>query len=49
MSTDGSSGGLIRLITIDESGATRRTVKGDEVPLYDDEIMARGARAMALN
>lgn len=32
MSRDGSSGGIIRLVTIDESGMKREYVAGDELP-----------------
>ncbi|CAL8465244.1 g4779 [Coccomyxa elongata] len=38
MSRDGSSGGIARLITLTKAGAERRMIKGDEVPLFWDEI-----------
>eukprot|EP00741_Cyanophora_paradoxa_P007295 tig00001098_g7056.t1 len=34
MSRDGSSGGVIRLVTIDESGASRRMVPGNRLPAF---------------
>ncbi|XP_065187868.1 proteasome subunit beta type-6-like [Sycon ciliatum] len=34
MSRDGSSGGVIRLVTIDESGVARRTLTGKEIPTF---------------
>ena len=38
MARDGSSGGVVRLITISKDGAERRLVKGDEVQLYGEEL-----------
>ena len=38
MSRDGSSGGLARLVTITKEGADRRLVRGDDIPLFWDEI-----------
>jgi len=38
MARDGSSGGLIRLVTINASGVTHRTVQGSEIPLYHEEL-----------
>lgn len=38
MSRDGSSGGIARLVTLTKAGAERRMIKGDEVPLFWDEI-----------
>jgi 20S proteasome subunit beta 1 len=38
VSRDGSSGGLARLVTLSKDGAERKMIKGDEVPLFWDEI-----------
>ncbi len=38
MARDGSSGGVVRLITLSKDGAKRRMVKGDEVQLYGEEL-----------
>ena len=38
MSRDGSSGGLARLVTVTKEGAARRLVRGDDIPLFWDEI-----------
>ncbi len=38
MSRDGSSGGIARLVTLTKAGAERKMIKGDEVPLFWDEI-----------
>lgn len=38
MSRDGSSGGLIRLVTVNEGGAERRMIQGPEIPLFVDEL-----------
>ncbi len=42
MSRDGSSGGIARLVTLTKAGAERRMIKGDEVPLFWDEIEPMG-------
>ena len=34
MSRDGSSGGIIRLAAIDESGIERRVIVGNELPSF---------------
>lgn len=34
MSRDGSSGGIIRLAAIDESGIERRVILGNELPTF---------------
>eukprot|EP00696_Hemimastix_kukwesjijk_P010177 gnl/Hemi2/22789_TR7630_c0_g1_i1.p1 gnl/Hemi2/22789_TR7630_c0_g1~~gnl/Hemi2/22789_TR7630_c0_g1_i1.p1 ORF type:complete len:240 (-),score=59.36 gnl/Hemi2/22789_TR7630_c0_g1_i1:139-807(-) len=34
MSRDGSSGGVIRLVTIDQDGLTRRMVEGNKLPTF---------------
>lgn len=39
MARDGSSGGCIRLVTIDAHGATADFVPGHQVPLYQDEVL----------
>ena len=47
MSTDGSSGGLIRLVTCDKDGVSRSLVRGDGgVPRFGEEA---GAAAIAAN
>lgn len=38
MARDGSSGGVIRLVTIDAHGVTRTLVPGNEVPVSYDEL-----------
>ena len=38
MARDGSSGGTIRMVTIDAHGAQRHYFQGDQVPLCYDEI-----------
>ena len=38
MARDGSSGGVIRLVTIDQHGVTRTLVPGNEVPVAYDEL-----------
>eukprot|EP00850_Spirogloea_muscicola_P009966 SM000057S18396 [mRNA] locus=s57:347039:349141:- [translate_table: standard] len=38
MARDGSSGGVVRLITVNEEGAFRRFVPGDKLPLYHEEL-----------
>ncbi len=44
MSRDGSSGGVIRLVTIDAKGVTRRMVPGHEVPVGYDELQGAALR-----
>lgn len=34
MSRDGSSGGIIRMVAIDESGIERRVLLGNELPTF---------------
>ncbi|EIE23261.1 proteasome subunit [Coccomyxa subellipsoidea C-169] len=48
MSRDGSSGGLARLITITKAGAERRMIKGDEIPLFWDEIEPMGTNGTGM-
>jgi len=38
MSRDGSSGGVVRLVTIDQQGSTRRMLTPEEHPTMWDEI-----------
>ncbi|CAG9465117.1 unnamed protein product [Pedinophyceae sp. YPF-701] len=38
MARDGSSGGLLRLVTINKEGVHKRTVLGSEIPLYHEEL-----------
>jgi len=42
MSKDGSSGGVIRTVTINEQGAERTLHRGEEVPFFQDEVAPRG-------
>lgn len=44
MSTDGSSGGCVRLVTVSQSGATRTYHPQCQLPVFHDE-MPRVARA----
>ena len=44
MARDGSSGGVIRLVTIDAHGVTRRLVPGNEVPIHHDELQGAAMR-----
>jgi 20S proteasome subunit beta 1 len=37
ISQDSSSGGCIRLVTINEAGAHRRFIPGSQIPLYQDD------------
>ncbi|KAK9838999.1 hypothetical protein WJX74_007598 [Apatococcus lobatus] len=43
MARDGSSGGVVRLITLSKDGARRRLVKGDEVQLYGEELQMQSS------
>jgi len=38
MCRDGSSGGLIRLVVIDKSGTNRKLIRGDDIPLFPEEL-----------
>lgn len=38
MNTDSSSGGCIRLVTVDASGKEERFIAGDKVPLFQDDL-----------
>jgi 20S proteasome subunit beta 1 len=38
MSTDGSSGGCVRLVTVDKDGATRTYHPQTELPVFYDEL-----------
>lgn len=38
MSRDGSSGGVIRLVTINKEGTTKRMVRPEEQPVFWDEL-----------
>ncbi len=42
MARDGSSGGVIRLVTIDKKGVTRKLIPGQQVPLGYDELQQPG-------
>ena len=37
MSTDSSSGGCVRLVAVDATGAHERFIPGDQVPLFQDD------------
>jgi 20S proteasome subunit beta 1 len=47
MSRDGSSGGVIRLVTVNKDGAERKMIQGPEVPTFWDEL-APSAAAMVI-
>jgi len=38
MARDGSSGGVIRLVTIDKNGASKEMVPGDKLPVKAEEM-----------
>ena len=38
MTTDSSSGGVIRLVTVDKSGPNRQIVKPEDMPTFWDEL-----------
>ena len=42
MARDGSSGGMARLVTVDKDGVTRTNIKGNDIPLFWDEIEPNG-------
>ena len=42
VSTDGSSGGMARLVTVTKDGPERRVVAGDRMPLYSGAVEAEG-------
>jgi 20S proteasome subunit beta 1 len=48
MSTDGSSGGLIRLVTVTKEGSVRKLIKGNDVPLFGEELEPVGATGMVI-
>ncbi len=37
MARDGSSGGVVRTVNIDQQGVTRNMVGGDQLPVYYDK------------
>lgn len=45
MARDGSSGGMIRMVVVDQNGAENVEVRGDHVPLYHEEIGAEAVVA----
>ncbi len=45
MARDGSSGGLIRLVTVDKDGAHKRTVQGAQLPLVLGDMPEPGTNA----
>ena len=48
ISRDGSSGGVIRIATIDESGIERKVFTGSDIPtFFDSEAPAAGLEARA--
>jgi 20S proteasome subunit beta 1 len=42
VSTDGSSGGMARLVTITKDGAVRRHVAGDQLPQFSESVEPGG-------
>lgn len=38
MARDASSGGIIRLVTLNKDGATRKYIPGEDVPLFHEEL-----------
>ena len=48
MTSDASSGGIIRTVTLDQSGATRRYVGGEQVPTWSEDLPAPSAAATAM-
>ena len=49
MARDGSSGGVVRLVTVDGAkggAATERLLRGDAVPLFGDELLPPGAKGL---
>jgi 20S proteasome subunit beta 1 len=38
MSRDGSSGGIMRLVTVTEAGSKQQYIQGPDVPLFGDEL-----------
>eukprot|EP00894_Picocystis_sp_ML_P004958 jgi/Pico_ML_1/55475/g1152.t1 len=42
MSRDGSSGGMVRVVIVDPTGSEKRMVRGDQVPVYHEEIGSEG-------
>lgn len=47
MARDGSSGGVIRMVTIDAHGVTRKMIPGNEVPVGYDELLQSARTAAA--
>lgn len=48
MSTDGSSGGLIRLVTVTKEGSKKKLIRGNDVPTYGDELKPSGPTGMVI-
>ena len=48
ISRDGSSGGVIRTVTVDEHEQTKEFLPGDQVPVYFDEMKTAEAGAQPL-
>lgn len=42
MARDGSSGGMARLVTINQEGCSKRLVKGDQIPLFWNDLEPKG-------
>ena len=42
MARDGSSGGMARLVTINKEGTARKTIKGDQIPLFWNDLEPNG-------
>eukprot|EP00239_Pterosperma_sp_CCMP1384_P003981 CAMPEP_0197847332 /NCGR_PEP_ID=MMETSP1438-20131217/5719_1 /TAXON_ID=1461541 /ORGANISM="Pterosperma sp., Strain CCMP1384" /LENGTH=217 /DNA_ID=CAMNT_0043459219 /DNA_START=136 /DNA_END=789 /DNA_ORIENTATION=+ len=45
MARDGSSGGMVRLVTVNKDGSTRRLVTHEELPPFFEELDLRNLRA----
>lgn len=42
MARDGSSGGMVRLVIVDGTGVEKKTIRGDEVQVFHEEIGSDG-------
>eukprot|EP00244_Chara_vulgaris_P006830 TRINITY_DN2576_c0_g1_i2.p1 TRINITY_DN2576_c0_g1~~TRINITY_DN2576_c0_g1_i2.p1 ORF type:complete len:220 (+),score=30.25 TRINITY_DN2576_c0_g1_i2:1-660(+) len=49
MARDGSSGGLVRMAIINADGVERKMVRGDQLPLYFDEIESQPSALSAFS
>lgn len=48
MARDASSGGVIRTVTLDDSGATERYIDGNSVPLFHEELQPPAPASMVV-